>query len=181
MYLKIFNFFITIFISTGISVSIFLFNKKKINKIGFAEIDDNSIFFNLNQSEKIIYFHEIDNFTLYSFKNGISLNIKFEKNKQFGIISNSIFSNPENFIHFCLELERKINNYKVDKNIQLIKDKSFLDKPWIYPFMVFFSIVIITILLIYTIKGKNNTASFFVVIGSLMTVWSMYLREKNNR
>ncbi len=179
IYFNILNFFSSFLISTLIVFLILFFNKKKIKRIGIAEINNEKISFNLNGMEQIINFYEIENYTLYSFKNGISLNLKLKKGTKFGILSNSYFSNPSNFINVCNEFEKKIKNYRKEKNIDLVTEKRFIDKYWVFPFLLIITIVIMIILVILISKNNDKTASFFGVIGSLMTIWSLYIRDKN--
>ena len=174
--LNIFNFFFLILISLGISYFIFWFNMKKIKKNGFAEIEIEKIIFSLNGLEKEIYFNEI-NYYLINFHNGSSLYLELKNGKNFGVISNTYFSNPIKFTKFCNDFETQFEKYKRENNIELIKKKLFFEQVWIYPFLIIFTIIIIVLVVIAIYNGRNFTAPFFGAIGSLMIVWSGYFKE----
>jgi ABC-type multidrug transport system fused ATPase/permease subunit len=174
---NIFNFFFLILISLGIPYFIFWFNMKKIKKNGSSEIENEKVKFSLNGLEKEIYFSEINYYFINS-HNGSSLFIKLKNGKNFGVISNTYFSNPIKFTQFCHDFETEIENYKRENNIELIRKKSFFEQAWIYPFLIILTIIILALVAIVIYNGRNFTAPFFGAIGSLMTLWSGYFSGK---
>ncbi|SFA89810.1 hypothetical protein SAMN05660845_0864 [Flavobacterium swingsii] len=172
------NFLILITISLGIPILIFWLNRKKIPKKGFATISDCEIEFNLNGAEEKINLNEIKNYQIHIY-NGTTLNIKLKSGKKIGIVSNSNFCNPMKFDVFCQELENKIEKYKTENNIELIRKKSFFEQVWLFPFLVIITSILIISVLIAVFKGMELKPSIFISLAPLSTLWGGYLSTKN--
>ena len=174
---NIFNFFFLILISLGIPFFFFWFNMKKIKRNGSSEIENEKVKFSLNGLEKEIYFSEINYYFIDS-HNGSSLLIKLKNGKNFGVISNTYFSNPIKFTQFCNDFETEIENYKKENSIELIRKISFFEQFWVYPFLIILTIIILVLVALVIYNGRNFTAPFFGAIGSLMTLWGGYISGK---
>ena len=171
------NFIFAMLVSMGVPYFFFKSFQKKINKIGFAEINDEKVNFKLNEIETEIYFNEIQKYFINS-SNGTTLNFKLKNGKRFGIVSNMLFSNTFGFSKFCNHFENEIKKFKGEGNLIIVKEKSFFEKPWVYPFMVIFIILVLILAIIGIYEGINFTAPFFGTIGSLGTAWSAYYSSK---
>ena len=172
------HFIFTMLLSMGFPYFVFKFFQKNIKKNGFAEIYDEKVKFKLNEIETEIYFDEIEKYFINS-HNGTALSLKLKTGKRFGIISNMFFCNTFGFSKFCSHFENEILRFKGEKKITLNREKSFFEKPWIYPFMIIFTIVVLVLAGIALYKGINFKASFLGAIGSLGTAWSAYYNAKN--
>ena len=172
------NFLILITISLGIPILIFWLNRKKNPKIGFAIIGDSEIELNLNGTEEKFNLNEIENYQIHIY-NGITLNIKLKSGKKIGIVSNSNFCNPMKFDTFCQELENKIEKYKAENNVELIRKKSFFEQAWLFPFLVILTSIAVILVLIALFKGIELKASIFMSMAPLLTLWGGYLSTKN--
>lgn len=179
MFLNHFNSFFLISFSLAIPAVIIRLNIKKITKKGFAKIENEKIIFNLNNIEKEIEFKEIDNYFINS-HNGSSLSLKLKTGKGFGVISNIYFSNPKRFAEVCQIFETEYEKYKKVNNIKTKREQSFFEKKWIYPFLIIFTVLIVSIAGFAIYQGINFTASFIGAIAGLFTIWSGYLSEKRN-
>jgi peptidoglycan/LPS O-acetylase OafA/YrhL len=179
LFLTKLNFIIAMLISMGIPYFTFKFYQKKVMKIGFAKINAEKINFKLGAIEKEIFFNEIQNYSI-NFQNGTALSFKLNNGKRFGIISNIFFSNTIGFSKFCSHFENEILRFKGQEDIAQIRKKSFFEKPWVYPIMVIFTIIVVILAIIAIYKGVNFNAPFIGAVGSLGSAWSMYFNTKRN-
>jgi hypothetical protein len=176
---KFFNIYATMILSFGIPILIFWLNKHKIKKSGFAVLEDN--YTEISKLDKVerINFDEIKNYQVQDYNGNISLLINLKDGKKMNLSSSSTFCNAEYFGNYCQELEHKIEKYRSLHQLETIRKKTFFEKPWIYPFLLIITGIVIVFVIILISKGGKFPTSLIGAVAPLLTLWGGYFSAKN--
>jgi hypothetical protein len=171
-------FLLMFILSIGIPFSIYLTQKNKIKKYGFALIYDSYLFINLDNSEQKIEYDNIRNFYIQRF-DATLLYIVFIDGEKLKLSASSTYCDTVKFDEFCEALENKIEEYNLSNSEVIIRKKSFFEGAWFLPFLLVSTIAIIAMLIFALIKGSNiPLIKFLLVIAPLFTLWAGYLSTK---
>lgn len=178
---KVIFFALFLILCFGIPFLIFWLNRKKIKKLGSANLEDEKVKIVLENEVKEIQFNQIENYLVQVY-NGTLLQIKLLNGEKFKMYSNSNFCNTIEFDKFSNDLETKIQNFKELSKINIIRKKNFFERVWIYPFLVIMTISVVIIVIYGIYKGKGIPPLKLIgVIVPVLTLWAGYFGSKKNR
>ena len=171
--------FLFIFLlSIGVPFLIYLTQKNKIKKHGFALIYDSYLLINLDNSEQKIEYNNLKNFHIQRF-NGILLYIVFINGEKLKLSASSAYCDTIKFGEFCDAFENKIEEYNLLKSEVILRKKSFFEKAWFLPFLLVCTISIIAMSIFALIKGTHIPLfRFLFVLTPLFTLWVGYFSTK---
>ena len=163
----------------GIPFLFFFLNRKKIKKLGSAQLENEKVRIELENEITEIEFNQIENYLVQVY-NGTLLQIKLLNGKKFKIYSNSNFCNTKQFDEFSSDLEAKIQNFKEINKVNIIRKNTFFERVWIYPFLIIMTISVVIILCYAIYNGKRiPTLKLIAAIAPILSLWAGYYGTKN--
>lgn len=163
----------SLIISFSIPILIFWMNKNKIKKQGSAIIQDAYSDFKLPTFTKRILFHDIESYQIERYE-GTKLKIKLKDNGKIKVLASESFCNPNNFEIFCQDLDNKLQSYKKQNNVELVKRKSFFEQVWILPLLIILSLGGILGIISAVILDKNIPIILYGSLAILLSLWVGY-------
>lgn len=154
---------LTIFLSyesfnTAAALSLFLFGvgpfiivwlfRKKIKVNGTANINEDSVEFNLKNFSDTIQFRDIESYMIQIY-NGTLLKIRLKDGRKIKINANVYFCNPEQFELFCDDIEHAFERFEI------VREKSFFEKKATYYFIIIMTVAIVLLPIYAIITGKK--------------------------
>jgi len=165
----------------GVPLVIFFLNKKKIKKLGTANIYDSSSEFKLAESiEKIVY-ADIKSYQVERY-NGTALVIKLKDGKDFKLQANSNFCNTARFDTFCQEFEKTLDQFKTtNSNVELTRKPSIYERAWMLPFLIILTTGLIGFSVFAISQGKNIPPTFYTSAAIVIPMWIGYLSARKRK
>jgi hypothetical protein len=164
----------------GVPVLLFVLNKKKIKKLGMANISDSSSEFKLADSTEKIDFANIISYRVERY-NGTSLVIKRKDGKDFKLRANTNFCNAEHFDTFCQELDKAIQHYKTSNNVELTRKKSMFEKTWMLPLLIVMTVGLIGGGIFAISQGKNIPSILYTSAAMVIPLWIGYASARKKK
>ncbi|WP_395056264.1 hypothetical protein [Flavobacterium sp.] len=168
-------------LSVIIPISIYLFNRKKIKKVGSAKIFENYTEFNLDNVETIINYRDIESYLIQHFE-GTVFHLKLKDGRKFNISSNNRYCETFQFTVFAQDFEKVLQVYKTENQTDLIRSNTFFDSKFIFPFLIIVTVGFIFMIpyLIYFEK-KLPIIPLLISIGPFIALWIGYSSNKKKK
>ncbi|MEP6713730.1 MAG: hypothetical protein ABJA37_14985 [Ferruginibacter sp.] len=166
-------------ISIIVPFIIFRYFKNKVVNICIAKLNKTSVEFELKDSIiKLVNFNDLISYKVYYSTKGPILYLKLNSGR-FKIFAHNYYCNSDPFNDFCKDLEIKIENYKAENKVDIIREGSiFVTKGMLYFLIVTTSIYFISFFI------ETNSLRIAIEIGGgiyLFIFWIKYFIEKNKK
>lgn len=160
---------------------IFYLNRKKFKSIGVANLYQDKIFIDLDESQLTFYFGDIETFKVEHFS-GVALSLRLKDRTKFRLFANDNcdYSQLEKL---CADFEKVIEEFKSQTASELTREKSIFESKWLFILLIVMTGVGVIGFICGLIfgTGENKTSSFFVVFVPLLTMWGGYLTTRLKR
>jgi hypothetical protein len=164
----------------GVPFLIFFLNKKKIKKLGTANIYDSYSEFKLADSTDKVVYADIRTYQVERY-NGTALVIKLKDGKDFKLQANTNFCKAEQFDAFCQEFENVIQQYKTNNNVELTRKPSMFERAWMLPLLVVLTTGLIGGIIFATSQGKRIPPTFYTSAAVIIPLWIGYLTARKRK
>jgi hypothetical protein len=164
----------------GVPVLIFFLNKKKIKKIGTANIYDSSSEFKLADSTEKVVYADIKTYQVERY-NGTHLKIKFKDGKDFKLQANSNFCNSDQFDILCGEFEKTVQQFKSTNNVELTRKPSMFERAWMLPFLIILTAGLIGGIVFAISQGKSIPPTFYTSAAIVIPMWIGYFNARKRK
>lgn len=163
-----------------IPISIFIFTRKGIKKTGVAEIHES--FTKLTLADKIITmrYADVKQYRIEVYAGGY-IALWFNDGTKLKLEANHNFCNPESFSRFSYALEHAIESHPDEDSNHPVKLPSVFQKPWMLPFIMLLSVILIAGLGVALYMRKSIPPSFYLAFVPIASLWTGYFISRTRR
>ena len=170
----------SLILAFGVPLLIFFLNKKKIKKLGTANISDSNAEFKLVNSTQKIEFGQIRTYQVERYY-GTTLVLKFKDGKDFKLQANTNFCNADKFDEFCQEFEKTVQQFKTTNNVELTRKKSMFERAWMLPFLIILTAGLIGGIIFAISNDKNIPPTFYTSAALVIPLWIGYFNARKRK
>ena len=160
---------------------IFYLNRKKFKSKGVANLYQDKIFIDLDDSQSTFYFSDIETFKVEHF-HGVSLSIRLRDRTKYRLFANDDCDHSQ-LEKLCADFEKVIEEFKSYTTSERTREKSILESKWYFILLIALSATGV-VGFIYSFMfdtGGTRISSFFIVFVPLLSMWAGYLTTRLKR
>ena len=159
----------------GIPGVIFLLYYKKVTKQGGAQLDNDSLRFDLGGQQTWISFRDLA-FYQTEYFNGPRLTLGLKDGSKLKIVADKSYCHADPFEFFCDSLEYNLEQFAAECSADFVRNPSVFEQNWMLAALVVFSLIMVSVFY-YSVVIQNGLTLWFVLQLSLaIPLWQAYFK-----